>query len=174
LLFERLETETDDALNVLGQRGREYAHAHADWDSVIPLYESVLELQAPSPESINMGLNRGLTAIHQLLPDVTHGDAISSHAFAIRDQLRQFGYSSDIFCKRRDDRLAGETFYLMKFSRIRVRRSFTIMGSVPMLRQLRLLTPDPRRSFITMSRRQVTSPGIDQVFPGCWKWDASV
>ena len=112
LLFERLEIETDDALNILGQRGREYAHAHADWDSVIPRYESVLELHAPSPESINVGLNRGLTAIHQLLPDVTHGDAISSQAFAIRDQLRQFGYSSDIFCKRRNDRLAGETFLL--------------------------------------------------------------
>jgi glycosyltransferase involved in cell wall biosynthesis len=112
LLFELLETETDDALNALGQRGREYAQAHADWDSVIPRYESVLELRAPSRESINVVLDRSLPAIHQLLPDVTYGDAISYHAFAIRAQLRQFGYSSDIFCKRRDDRLAGETFLL--------------------------------------------------------------
>jgi len=112
LLFERLETETDDALNLLGQRGREYAHAHADWDSVIPRYESVLELHAPSRESISVVLDRSLPAIHQLLPDVTYGDAISCHALAIRAHLRQFGYSSDIFCKRRDDRLAGETFLL--------------------------------------------------------------
>jgi glycosyltransferase involved in cell wall biosynthesis len=43
--------------------------------------------------------------IHQLLPDMVYGDAISNQALAIRDYLRQNGYQSDIFVKRREERM---------------------------------------------------------------------
>jgi glycosyltransferase involved in cell wall biosynthesis len=47
-------------------------------------------------------------AVHQLLPDIAPGDAISNQALNIRDYLRSRGYASEIFVKRRDERLAHE------------------------------------------------------------------
>ncbi|HEX8128649.1 MAG TPA: glycosyltransferase [Pyrinomonadaceae bacterium] len=47
-------------------------------------------------------------SIHQLLPDIVYGDAISNQAINIRDYLRARGYSSEIFVKRRDERMEGE------------------------------------------------------------------
>jgi hypothetical protein len=38
----------------------------------------------------------GIKEIHQLLPNLVYGDAISNHALAIRDYLRSCGYKSDI------------------------------------------------------------------------------
>ncbi|HSE32729.1 MAG TPA: glycosyltransferase [Pyrinomonadaceae bacterium] len=111
-LFELLETETDDALNRLGQRGREYAHAHADWDSVIARYESVLQLHRQPGSHKAVVRSRTLESIHQLLPDLVFGDAISNQAIAIRNEIRDLGYSSDIFCKRRADQLVGEALLL--------------------------------------------------------------
>jgi len=49
-----------------------------------------------------------LGAIHQLLPDIVYGDAISNHALAIRSHLRQHGYQSEIFVKRREARMSAE------------------------------------------------------------------
>ncbi len=111
-LFEYLESEKESVLHEFGRRGYEYAAAHAEWDSVISRYESVLELHGPSQPPVDVFPDRSLRSIHQLLPDVAYGDAISNHAIAIRDQLRQLGYSSDIFCKRRADRLADEALLL--------------------------------------------------------------
>jgi glycosyltransferase involved in cell wall biosynthesis len=111
-LFEYFEKEKEGVLDEFGRRGREYAAAHADWDSVISRYESVLELHGPSQPTIDVLPDRNLRSIHQLLPDVAYGDAISNHAIAIRDQLRQLGYSSDIFCKRRADQLTDEALLL--------------------------------------------------------------
>ncbi|HEV7904067.1 MAG TPA: glycosyltransferase [Pyrinomonadaceae bacterium] len=47
-------------------------------------------------------------AVHQLLPDIAPGDAISNQALNIRDYLRSRGYASEIFVKRRDERRAHE------------------------------------------------------------------
>src|SRR5439155_9976307 len=47
-------------------------------------------------------------AVHQLLPDIVYGDAISNQARAIREHLRRHGYESEIFVKRRGPRMTGE------------------------------------------------------------------
>ncbi|HEX8457236.1 MAG TPA: glycosyltransferase [Pyrinomonadaceae bacterium] len=47
-------------------------------------------------------------AVHQLLPDIVYGDAISNQAINVRDHLRRRGYASEIFVKRRDERLREE------------------------------------------------------------------
>jgi len=46
--------------------------------------------------------------IHQLLPDIVYGDAISNQAINIRDYLRGRGYASEIFVKRREASMEGE------------------------------------------------------------------
>ncbi|HEX8423244.1 MAG TPA: glycosyltransferase, partial [Pyrinomonadaceae bacterium] len=52
--------------------------------------------------------NGSFAAVHQLLPDIVYGDAISNQAINIRDYLRSRGYASEIFVGRRDERMAGE------------------------------------------------------------------
>lgn len=47
-------------------------------------------------------------SIHQLLPGFAYGDAISNQALAIRDYLRQRGYSSEIYALFIDERLNHE------------------------------------------------------------------
>jgi glycosyltransferase involved in cell wall biosynthesis len=49
-----------------------------------------------------------LKQIHQLLPNLAYGDAISNHALTIRDYLRRCGYHSDIFVRYIDERVAHE------------------------------------------------------------------
>jgi glycosyltransferase involved in cell wall biosynthesis len=51
---------------------------------------------------------RSFAAVHQLLPDIVYGDAISNQALNIRNYLRSCGYASEIFVKRRDERMAHE------------------------------------------------------------------
>ena len=60
----------------------------------------------PDPHSV-LATNEPL-AIHQLLPDIVYGDAISNQALAIRQHLRQQGYQSEIFVKRREARMSME------------------------------------------------------------------
>ena len=122
-VFAQIAAASDEELNELGERGRNYAAAHADWDEVVGHYESLLDLrpqgersplqeirtandQVTRMSSANVG---ELRTIHQLLPDIHYGDAISNQACAIRDHLRQRGYQSEIFVKRRDRRMTVRT-----------------------------------------------------------------
>jgi glycosyltransferase involved in cell wall biosynthesis len=111
-LFAHIAAAADDDLNELGARGRAYADKHTDWDEVIGRYESLLGLlpprdppaRGPAIIAVRSDPNE-LRAIHQLLPDIVYGDAISNQACAIRDHLQQHGYESEIFVKRRDERM---------------------------------------------------------------------
>ena len=111
-LFARVADASDEELGELGARGRAYAAEHADWDRVIDRYEQVLaELDAGAATAQNSsGQNSSarsptrpeLRAVHQLLPDFVFGDAISNQSVAVRDALRNLGYASEIFAKRRE------------------------------------------------------------------------
>jgi glycosyltransferase involved in cell wall biosynthesis len=122
-LFAHIAAASDEELNELGERGRNYVGVHADWDKVVGRYESLLGLrpagerlplqarwkadgEVPRVSSTKVG---ELRAIHQLLPDFLYGDAISNQASAIRNYLRQQGYESEIFAKRRDQRMTAAT-----------------------------------------------------------------
>ncbi|HLL70327.1 MAG TPA: glycosyltransferase [Pyrinomonadaceae bacterium] len=135
-LLARVAAANDAELAATGARGRLYAAEHADWDKVITRYEELLaasaietaassdETSASGPETNahTEGINaraKGTNArakistgargaIHQLLPDIVFGDAISNQAIAIRDYLRGRGRRSEIFVKRRDERMAHE------------------------------------------------------------------
>src|SRR4029077_20005822 len=72
----------------------------------IDRYEKLFELnKAPQPH-VSRAAKRP-HAIHQLLPDMAYGDAISNQAVAIRDRLRSNGYESEIFVKRCDARMSA-------------------------------------------------------------------
>ncbi len=110
-LLARIAATPDEELNALGARGRAYAAEQADWDKVIARYETLLGLAqtsvvpAPVPPTLTPRTSAP-RAIHQLLPDIAYGDAISQQACAIRAHLRRHGYESEIFVKRRDERMA--------------------------------------------------------------------
>jgi glycosyltransferase involved in cell wall biosynthesis len=117
--FARVATLPETELAAIGARGRRYADEHADWDKVIARYEKLLDLELlnlNAQESLDARelaapvktSNSSFAAIHQLLPDIVYGDAISNQAINIRNYFRSRGYASEIFVKRRDERLAGE------------------------------------------------------------------
>jgi glycosyltransferase involved in cell wall biosynthesis len=120
--FAHLDSIRDRELKRFGALGRAYAKEYADWNKVIPRYETLLELPPSSTVSVprkaramsskpNVAVaSRSKTprAIHQLLPDIVYGDAISNHALAIRNHLRQAGHESQIFVNRREKRMAAE------------------------------------------------------------------
>lgn len=107
-LFVRIDETTEAELSDLGARGRVYAAEQADWDKVIARYESLLGLAPQHDVPRAARRTHEPRAIHQLLPDIVYGDAVSNHARAIRDELRRHGYESEIFVKRRDERLPAE------------------------------------------------------------------
>ncbi len=116
-LFARIAGATGEELAARGALGRAYADEQADWDKVIARYERIFELAppaehfestTPASQPVQMARTRKPHAIHQLLPDIAYGDAISNQARAIRGHLRRHGYESEIFVKRREPRMAAE------------------------------------------------------------------
>ena len=136
-LFSRVASAPDAELDAAGARGRAYAAEHADWDRVIARYEQLLNSPDDTPHGAGEIGEEGVVparvfdfaragfaqssgrveeapppraagSIHQLLPDIVYGDAISNQAINIRDYLRGRGYRSEIFVKRREERMRGE------------------------------------------------------------------
>jgi glycosyltransferase involved in cell wall biosynthesis len=107
-IFARIESTGDQELAAVGARGQAYAAEQADWETVMNRYEDLLVTASRRAKRRPTALASPPRVIHQLLPDVAYGDAISNHARTIRDQLRDFGYESQIFAKRRDARVEFE------------------------------------------------------------------
>lgn len=111
-LFSHVARAPAAELAALGARGRAYAAEHADWDKVVARYEELLRPHAEEPNARASNATQTSTrapgAIHQLLPDIVYGDAISNQAINIRDYLRSCGYASEIFVKRREARMEAE------------------------------------------------------------------
>jgi glycosyltransferase involved in cell wall biosynthesis len=131
--FAHVAALPDAELAEIGARGRRYADEHADWDKVITRYEELLDsnlnsdaelsnsdtqanftpVQTSAGKTSNVSFaaqtsTKSFTAVHQLLPDIGYGDAISNQAINIRDYLRSRGYAAEIFVKRRDERMNRE------------------------------------------------------------------
>jgi glycosyltransferase involved in cell wall biosynthesis len=92
---ERKLAQTNLDRPTLDDRASSFAHPRDGQGQALPL-------QSHSTPRVH------LRAIHQLLPDVVQGDAITNHALAIRDYLRGEGFESEIFAKRREAALADE------------------------------------------------------------------
>ena len=95
-----------DTLNEKGNNGKHFAGEYAVWDRVIDHYEKILK--PPEPEINRSIVGKKLKEIHQILPTLAYGDAISNQGIAIRDYLRGSGFSSDIYAEHIDDQMAHE------------------------------------------------------------------
>lgn len=100
-LFAQIDTLEPAQLAEYGANGKKYAQDHASWDQIIQRYETVLGLSTAETHP-TIPPRRKLTAIHQLLPNLNYGDAISNHALFIRNYLRDRGYHAEIFVRYLD------------------------------------------------------------------------
>ena len=82
-------------LRDLGERGRAYAREYTDWERVIERYEKALHLRRS--EARRSAQRLAVRGIHQLLPSLDYGDAISNQTVFTREVLRDLGYESEIF-----------------------------------------------------------------------------
>jgi glycosyltransferase involved in cell wall biosynthesis len=94
----------DSELEIIGEHGRKFASELADWDAVIARYEHLLQLTPAVSTKEAISVNRS-QALHQLLPNLSYGDAISNQAIWIREQLLLRGYRSEIFVRYIDPRV---------------------------------------------------------------------
>lgn len=110
-LFTRVDAAHAAELDGLGACGKAYADIHADWERVIDRYEEALglkpKLSRAGAPAHGGGVRRPPT-VHQLLPNLTYGDAISNQAIEIRDRLRALGYGSEIFVRQLGARVGHE------------------------------------------------------------------
>lgn len=100
--FDKLEQAEATTLSEIGARGAAYAHKHGVWDRAIDRYESVFSGTGNRQPTQAKHSPR---AIHQLLPNLAYGDAISNEALFIRNQLRARGFESDIYARYIDERV---------------------------------------------------------------------
>jgi len=105
-----IENMAQKDIETVGQKGLIYARELSDWDRVMERYESALGLnQKISGNDIkSVAHHRKLKAIHQLLPNLQYGDAISNEAIYIRKWLHEWGYRSEIFVRYIDPRVAKQ------------------------------------------------------------------
>lgn len=106
-LFASIDRMPVEELTTYGANGKCYATENATWRKVIDRYEEVLGL-CKDPAESKTRRRKELGEVHQLLPNLAYGDAISNHALAIRDRLRTLGYRSNIFVRYLDPRVADE------------------------------------------------------------------
>ena len=104
--ISHIDTLDTEALDQTGCRGKHFAEEHAVWGRVIDRYEKII-MPLKLKDTTSKDMTR-IKEIHQILPTLAHGDAISNQAIAIRDYLRGSGFSSDIYAEHIDDQLAHE------------------------------------------------------------------
>jgi glycosyltransferase involved in cell wall biosynthesis len=102
-VFTSLDRTPAEELIQIGQKGRHYASEVADWDKVIDRYQTALTLPKVKER---FACNR--RRIHQVLPNLAFGDAISNQALLIRSFLRQEGFESEIFVRHIDPRVSDK------------------------------------------------------------------
>ena len=98
-VFAKIESADEIALRSRGERGRIYANEHADWEKAIDRYELALGLRPPARPRLAPRQHTTIRAVHQLLPSLDYGDAISNQAMFITEVLRDLGYESEIFVR---------------------------------------------------------------------------
>jgi glycosyltransferase involved in cell wall biosynthesis len=106
-LFTIMHRTSAKELAELGRKGQRYAKGIANWDKVIGRYEQALAPETPIYAS-SQSVTTTKRAVHQVLPNLAYGDAISNQALFIRDTLRAEDYRSNIYVRYVDPRVAHE------------------------------------------------------------------
>ena len=115
-LFLQFTQISKEKILDLGEKGYIYAQTNANWDNVIKNYEQKLGLSKVQDTKSNyfLPLLKAIQpqSIHQLLPGIAYGDAVSNQAFVIRDYLRNQGFKSDIYANHIDPQISHEVLSL--------------------------------------------------------------
>lgn len=107
--FLQLDRTNAEELGVLGANGKRRADEIGSWDAALGRYERALaDLPSTTAFHIRQPERNHSISIHQFLPNLSYGDAISHFALWIRDELRSFGYDSNIYVQFIDPRLAEQ------------------------------------------------------------------
>jgi glycosyltransferase involved in cell wall biosynthesis len=101
--LEYLDSCAEPSLSAVGEQGRRFARDWAVWDNVIARYVQLLQVKPAS--NIKKTSRRSMHALHQLLPNLSFGDAISNQAIWIREKLLREGFRSEIFVRYLDERV---------------------------------------------------------------------
>jgi len=104
-ILQKISSMTEEELNDLGERGKIYAQEVADWDNVISRYEQLF-YETTTVKKVPVNLHK--KTIHQILPNLSYGDAISNHAIMLKNMLNSWGYRSEIFVRYIDDRMTSK------------------------------------------------------------------
>jgi glycosyltransferase involved in cell wall biosynthesis/ADP-heptose:LPS heptosyltransferase len=109
-LFAAIDRAGDAELAAIGEKGRTHAAQIASWDGVVGRYESAIASLALERDAAraDASIESGAVAIHQMLPNVAMGDAISNHALWVQRALRRLGHPSEIYAIGIDSRLAAQ------------------------------------------------------------------
>jgi glycosyltransferase involved in cell wall biosynthesis/ADP-heptose:LPS heptosyltransferase len=108
-LFATIEKTSDAQLAAIGEKGRQLAGTLASWETAIGRYEDAIEgLRSSLCDEKSERIVGAKASIHQILPNVAYGDAISNHAIWIKHALRKLGHCSEIFALWIDPPLASE------------------------------------------------------------------
>ncbi|HEY4283918.1 MAG TPA: glycosyltransferase family 4 protein, partial [Chthoniobacterales bacterium] len=108
-LFTTINRLSPGDLNELGRKGLEYAKNIADWDRVIDRYEEAFR-SSPPGRTNGRPILAPKRQIHQVLPNLSYGDAISNQALFIRDTLRAEGHPSNIYVRKPGPGVEHECF----------------------------------------------------------------
>ena len=104
-----VENATESELFEKGTAGQAYARKAVDWRKVMDRYETALFTTESSTATPNICISSARTrAVHQILPNLAFGDAISNSARWIRRTLQAEGFISEIFVRYIDPAVAGE------------------------------------------------------------------
>ena len=99
--FHQISRSAHDVLDDCGQKGFEFAQKHADWEAVIKRYRHLFLPQNRPAAGVRKPDK--IQTIHQLLPDVAQGDAITNYAMALKNYLRQHNYRSELLVPKCND-----------------------------------------------------------------------
>ncbi|HDQ41345.1 MAG TPA: glycosyltransferase [Desulfonatronum sp.] len=99
MLLAQVDRMSDEDLAASGELGRAHAQEHASWERVMDRYEQALGLRGRADQDVSLcgRPENKRRALHQIVAGFRLGDAISNYAMAIRDQVRDQGYASEIF-----------------------------------------------------------------------------
>lgn len=103
-ILQKISSMTEEEINDLGKQGKIYAQEVADWDNVISRYEQLF-YETTTEKKVLVNLHK--KTIHQILPNLSYGDAISNHAIMLKNMLNSWGYHSEIFVRYIDDRMTS-------------------------------------------------------------------
>ncbi len=97
------------APDVAEAAGRANAAEDTDWRKVLDCFEKPLfETDGPASGLSGRVSSGNQRAVHQVLPSLSFGDAISNYVCWVRDILRSRGLRSEIFSLHSDERMASE------------------------------------------------------------------